>query len=454
VTRRRLYNSIRITNRPAPEQVARIDNGITQVLARMMHTGVCVDRDALSDLEHHLTQQYALTENKLADLVGSRVTITSHPQVRHLLFRQLKVQNAVRRKMKLTASGVESTGRLEIEPYLSVHPAVGLILEGRMYDKLRGTYCVPMRTKAVRHADGCWRVHTTLKPFSTDTGRLASEDPNLQNIPQRRELGRMLKACLIASPHCRMFEVDFSQIEMRVAAHEAGIKFMSDVFKAGGDIHRRTAMAAYKLPEDQIDEMRHRYPMKRAGFLILYMGTGAGLMVQLNSAEAQDPDHPYMWTEAECDALIEQWYEPNHEMREWQEAQGRRMLHYGMTWTLFGRVRTVPEYRSVHSWIRRRGVRQTANMPIQGGAADLFKMALAEIGDAYEELRDGGMNRCEALVPVHDAVLGEADEDAAEDVARLTKDIMENVCELDVPIKADVKIGTRWGALEKLKEAA
>jgi DNA polymerase I len=446
----------RILNAPSPANIALIDNGCIPMLARMQSTGVCVNRDALWDLHKYFESEAARLTDAVEASSGYRINVGSPDQVADLLFKKLKVHLLLPRSrgLKLTTTGKEKVGKLELEAYLGVHEVVGQILNYRRVTKLDGSYALGFLAHARKCPDGAWRVFYTLKPCATDTGRLAGEDPNPMTAPQRTEEGRRIKACFIASPGCRLFECDFSQIEMRVAAHEAGASFMSSMFHAGADVHLQTAVRVYGLPPDQIDEMRHRYPMKRAGFLILYLGDAAALQIQLNAADAQDKNNPHAWTEEECAEVIDGWYRINPEIREWQDEQFARMYRTGMVWTMFGRVRLVPEMKSCHSWIRSKGKRQGANQPIQGGAADLFRIALKRLDDAYSVLRRS-MRRVEALIPVHDAVLGEADEEFAEDVAILTRQEMEAVPALSVPIKADAKVGRRqadgWSELQKIK---
>ena len=448
----------RILNAPSPANIALIDNGAIPMISRMMQNGIAVNRDALSDLSRTLAADCLRIEQEIADCVGERVSPSSPPQVAALLFRTLKIQhlpNAPSRKMKYTAGGTEATGKLEIEPYLGVHPVVRMILQHRERDKLKGTYADAMWQHARQDCNGVWRVHTTIKPYSTDTGRLASESPNLQNIPVRSKLGRLIKACFIASPHKRLIEVDFSQIEMRMAAHLADASFMCAAFRANQDIHVKTAVRVFKLPESQIHEQLHRYPCKRVGFGVLYKITGAGLVRQLNAEDSQDPDNPKAWTEEECDALIESWYAENPEILDLQNEIAAQAYRYGYIWDLYGRIRAVPEVRSCHREIRNKGIRQACNMPIQSGAQGLIKIAMGQLTPMYDELR--AATGVEELMQIHDALLLEADEDYAEDVARLTQDVMENVAVLRIPIKADSKVGRRqedgWSNLQKLKAA-
>lgn len=444
----------RILNRPSSANVALIDNGAIPMIARMMRNGIAVNRDALSDLSRTLAVECTRIEQEIYDCVGERVNPGSPPQVAALLFRKLKVQNllASRRQVHFTASGMEATGKKEIEPYLDVHPVVRMIGQHRERYKLKGTYADAMWEWARKDRNGVWRVHTTIKPCSTDTGRLASESPNLQNIPIRSALGRLIKACFVPSPGKRLIEVDFSQIEMRMAAHLAQARLMMSAFQQNQDIHVQTAMRVYDLPEALIQDQLHRYPCKRVGFGVLYRITGAGLVIQLNAEEAQDPDNPKAWTETECDALIESWYAANPEIRDWQDEIAAQAFRYGMVWDLYGRIRQVPEVRSCHSWIRGKGVRQACNMPIQGGSQELIKIAMGQLSKAYDELRMA--TGVEELMQIHDALLLEADEAWAEDVARLTQDVMENVAVLRIPIRAAAKVGKTqedgWNNLQKL----
>lgn len=420
---------------------------------RMQETGITVDRDALSDLASFLARECTRLEDDIETSSGMRINPGSPDQVAALLFGHLQLHKRVASlKVGITATGKISTGRLLIEKLIGVHPCVNQILQHRQCDKLKGTYALAMLKHARLDRHGNWRVHTTINTTKTDTGRLSSEDPNLQNIPQRTELGRRLKSCFIASRGKRLFEVDYSQIEMRVAAALAQPALMLAEFaKPKADIHTQTAMKVFGLPKDQIDEQIHRYPMKRAGFLILYLGNGMALAVQLNALEAQDPARPHVWTEQECDALIAGWYAANPEIRDWQSEIAATARRYGMVWTACGRIRLIPEVYSSFRHIQEKGIRQASNVPIQGFAQEIIKLAMAELHALYNDgLRDAfGV---EELMQIHDALLVEADEDYAVDAAKMTRDVMEGVCELpNVPLKADAKVGGRWGiGMEKV----
>lgn len=429
---------------------------------RMQNTGMTVDRDALSDLAAFLGRECTRLDDAIEASTGYRINPGSPDQVSKLLFQDLKLHlrmpvDAVTGKSRdlrigITPTGKVSTNKLLIEQLIPTHPCVLQILERRQADKLRGTYALAMLEHARPDRRGNWRVHTTLNTTKTDTGRLSSEDPNLQNIPQRSELGRRVKACFIASIGKLLYEVDYSQIEMRVAAALAQVRLMIAEFaKPKADIHTQTAMKVFGLAKEDVDEQLHRYPMKRAGFLILYKGSGKALSVILNALDSQDPSRPRIWTAAECDELIAGWYAANPEIAAWQwetEAYARR---HGIVCDMFGRIRGVPEVYSVFEHVQDKGIRQACNMPIQSGAQGLIKLAMAELFDLY----DYGYRQAtgvEELMQIHDALLMEADEAMVIDAAKGTRDIMEGVCELDnVPVKADAKWGRRWGTgMEKI----
>jgi DNA polymerase-1 len=466
---RKLWGGIRVLNRASPRNVARLDNNAVPSCVRMMRNGIAVDRDALSDLVRFLDSEDKRLVESIADSTGFRINPGSSDQVAQLLFKDLALHKLATRDIRvgITKTGKISTNKFLIEQLVPYHPCVLQILEHRQAMKLKGTYALSI----LKHAredkrTGDWRIHTTISTTGTDTGRLTSSEPiNLQTAPQRTELGRRLKSCFIAPKGKLLIECDYSQIEMRVAAHLAQPALMLAEFaKAKADIHTQTAMKVFGLPKEEIDEQVHRYPMKRAGFLILYLGAGNALAVQLNALEAQDPARPKFWTEQECDELIEGWYQANTEIRDWQSEVAATMRRYGMIWDIFGRIRKVPEVRSSFRHIQEKGIRQGTNMPIQSTAQGLIKLAMAELHEYYN---DGLRESCgvEELMQIHDALLVEADEAYAGDVAKLTREVMEGVCELqNVPVKADAKVGPRWGTptpgdkvqwtgMGKLKEA-
>lgn len=422
---------------------------------QMQSNGICIDRDAVSDFYRYLKQEKARLVDEIEALTGKRINPSgSSYDSANLLFRDLRLHEQVAGfRVSTTPTGRLKTDRLTVEKLVGVHPVPNKIMEWRTCDKLDGTYAEPILLHATLDRYGNWRAHTTINTTQTDTGRLSSSEPlNLQTIPQRSALGRRLKSCFIAARGKLLFEVDYSQIEMRVAAAAAQpVLMLAEFAKPKADIHTQTAMRVFGLPKEQIDEQLHRYPMKRAGFLILYMGNGMALAVQLNALEAQDPARPKTWTEQECNDLIEGWYAANPEIRDWQAETAARARRYGMVWDMFGRIRLIPEVYSSFRHVQEKGIRQASNMPIQSGAQGLIKLAMAELHDIY----NSGLRSAfgvEELMQIHDALLIEADEDFAIDAAKMTRDVMEGVCELEnVPVKADAKVGVRWGVgMEKV----
>lgn len=480
-----------ICNRPWPSQVCAIDNGAASMIQTMMRNGLAVNRDGLADLGRFLDRDCQRLSDQAAEMLNREVNLGSADQIAELLFMTPRELGGLEvhkyaynmltgecmgraeggpKVLKMTAVKQRPTvGKIDIEPYLERHPLVRLRLDYMKRDKLKGTYCdgIGSRLRWCGKTQA-WRVYPTINPTAARTGRYASENPNGMTIPTRGDLAKLVKNAFEASPGCVLIECDYSQIEMRMAAHVSGARVMNEVFHApkyvngkknrAADMHYRTCQMVYGLPYDELDDRTHRYPMKRAGFLILYMGEGPALQAQLNAEEAQDPAHPKHW-EVEGPGgtaeLIDNWYGVYPEVRDMQEniiAEARR---WGNVCTIFGRVRPVPEVRSVHRWVRSAGERQACNQPLQGSAADILKIALADLEREYNAIqRDTGIE-IRPLLTVHDQVLVEVEEDAAEIVAQVTEETMEGAAELDdTPLEADTKMGKRWGELKELKRAA
>ena len=360
----------------------------------------------------------------------------------------------------------ESTREIDIEPYLAEHPVVPKLYEWRERQKIQSTYVESLIGLARGDRHGNQIVRTQILWTRTATGRYASKSPNQQNIPVRTELGREVRNCFIAKlvngRRMRLVTVDESQIEMRMAAHISRAPKMIEIlsqpeYLANGkknkmaDLHIRTAMAVFHVPAEDVHELKHRYPMKRAGFGILYMITEEGLCIQLNAPYAQDKDAPHVWTPEEVrDTVIEPWYGEYPEVREMQSLDFWRMKRYGMVWDMFGRHRLTPEAQSSLPWVVEAGFRQAANMPIQSGAGGTLKLAMARVADEFEALRRGTGAYVEECMTIHDEILSECEPGLEELVGReiVGMAIQESVG-LRVPIRWGMGAGERWGELEK-----
>jgi DNA polymerase I len=461
-TNPRMYGGIVFSNRPAPDNIARMDHNAMRAVVEMRKNGIAVDVGALRGLGAQCAREMEDLAGQIEGLVGVKVNPGSGKQVADLLFR--KLQLGVGAEKKMTRSGAwESTNAIDIEPYLHQHAVVPLIYKWRERQKIQTTYCEPLVEMARQDRHGNWLVRTEILWTRTGTGRYASKNPNLQNIPVRTALGVEVRNAFIARKingrRMKLVTVDQSQIEMRVAAHVSGARKMIDIFHLPefgpdgkpnkmADLHIRTAMAVFKIPAEQVHKLKHRYPMKRAGFGILYLITAAGLVLQLNNPEAQDPAAPHVWSEDEVQTLIDAWYGEYDEIREMQELAFWQVMRYGMCWDMFGRTREVPEVKSGLPWVVEAGKRQAANMGIQSGAGGTLKIAMAYVADEFSKIRAMGLH-CAELMTIHDEVLSEAEPEIVEGVGKLVGWAMENSAPLRVPIRWGMGVGDRWGELEK-----
>lgn len=461
----RLYGGVRLVDRPAPDNVARMDHNAMRAITRMQQNGICIDVPRLTALGVKCDGILRELENRIEGLVGVRINLGSPDQVAELLFRRLGL-GAGKEKKLVKSRKRESTKELDIEPYLNEHPVVPLIYEWREAAKIKSTYVGPILELVRRDRHGNWIIYTQILWTRTATGRYASKAVNLQNIPVRTALGREVRNCFIArlvnGRRMKLVTVDESQIEMRMAAHVSGSRNMCEIFqlpefKPDGkknkmaDLHVRTAMKVFKIGADEVHSLKHRAPLKSAGFGILFLITREGLAKQLNNPNMQDPDAPHAWTDNEAGGLITEWYGEYPEIREMQELSFWRARRYEMVWDIFGRTRLVPEVRSSLPWVVDAGLRQAANMDLQAGAGGTLKIASARVADEFAALRRLG-TYCEELMTIHDEVLSETEPEIAEDVGRMVGRAIEESVPmpwLRVPIRWSCGVGDRWGELEK-----
>ena len=348
-----LYNNVRFPiDQPCPENVWRIDRGTLPLADAMHRAGIHVDVPHMDALTAELQDLRADTEKRIKHHVGARhmVNPASPLQVAELLFHKLKVQGS--RPVRLTDTGAESTGADQLQVYEDAHPVVRLILDWRHLDKLEGTYTRKMAAIARRDPES--RVHTRFKLTTAATGRWASENPNLQNIPTRqrkgldKNYGSEVRKGFTATPGWVLVGEDLSQIEMRVAAHYSEEPSMLEGYHTPGyDMHSATAFACGLCgevpcdPEDPEHIKKHRLPAKTLGFGILFLMQAAGLQLSIVDAGGE------YWEESKCEQLIEAFYGARPAIREWQDLQFRRARQYGMVWTEMGRHRMIPQMRSV-----------------------------------------------------------------------------------------------------------
>lgn len=334
----------------------------------------------------------------------------------------------------------KSTEAKYVKPYVAKDPVIAQILDYKHLVKLRSTYAVALPRKA----DVAGRVHTKLEMTRTETGRLASKEPNLSNIPVRDKLGNRIREAFVAAPGCKILSIDYSQIELRVAAHESQDAALIHDFITGIDPHTSTAATAFGIAYEDVDPKKHRYPMKRAGFGVLYGISAKGLLELFESEGIEG------WTEQSCQELIDLWFGVHAGVERYMFHVQQRVRQDGKVRDMFGRYKLVPEVYSAHYWLVSRGMRQACNYPIQAGAQEIIKEAMGQLMHVMPEFNGSG-RVCTPLMQIHDELLFEVSDEQLTDVATVCKGIMENVVELCVPLKCDVEVGPSWGELKSFE---
>ena len=387
------------------------------VLAEMERAGMLVDRRALADFGILLDGRIQADEALIYELAGEEFNINSTQQFGRILFDKLGLP-----PVKKTKTGY-STNADVLEKLRDKHPIVEAVLDYRQLAKLKSTY-VDGLTKVIA-ADG--RIHTSFQNTVTATGRLSSTEPNLQNIPVRTELGAELRKMFVAPAGRVLVDADYSQIELRLLAHIAGDEHMIAAFRAGEDIHTVTASQVFGVPPEQVThEMRRR--AKAVNFGIVYGISAFSLSQDIGVSVA------------EAKAYMEAYFATFPGVRTYMDAIVERAREQGYVETLFHRRRDLPELKSSNFNLRSFGERVALNMPIQGTAADIMKLAMVAVRKRLrQELPEARL-----VLQVHDELIVECPEAQAETAAALLKEEMENVVSLSVPLTADAHWGRNW----------
>lgn len=394
-----------------------IELPLCQVLAEMERAGFLVDRKALADFGESLTAGIDALQRGIWELAGHEFNINSPKQLGEVLFDELMLPAG-----KKTKTGWSTNADI-LEKLIGKHPIIGDILEYRMLTKLKSTYADGLLK--VISADG--RIHTNFRMTVTATGRLSSTEPNLQNIPVRRELGAQIRRMFVAAPGCVLVDADYSQIELRLLAHISGDETMQNAFKSGEDIHAVTASQVFGLPLVEVTPAQ-RSSAKAVNFGIVYGISAFSL--------AQD----IKVSPAEARAYIDAYMQKYHGVREYMDRVIAEAKERGYVETLFGRRRPVPELKASNFNTRSFGERVARNMPIQGTAADIIKLAMVNV---RRRLRAEGLE-ARLILQVHDELIAECPEREAERVAALLEEEMERAVTLSVPLTAEAHSGHSW----------
>ena len=390
---------------------------LASVLAGMEEDGILVDKEGLAAFGEQLRDRLGQLLAEIYNQVGYEFNLNSPKQLGEALFGKLGLP-----PRKKTKSGY-STDADTLESLRAYHPVIDNILEYRIYQKLNSTYAEGLLK--VIGPDG--RIHSTFSQTETRTGRISSNEPNLQNIPIRTELGSRLRQYFVARPGWVFLDADYSQIELRIMAHISGDEAMREAFRQGADIHRATASRLYQLPPEEVTP-RMRSSVKAVNFGILY-GKGAFSLSRDLGVSVK-----------EADDFIKAYLGAYPKVKEYMDNIVAEGMEKGYVTTLYGRRRMLPELSSSNRNLRAQGERMALNTPIQGTAADIIKLAMVRVANRLE--KEGLAARL--ILQVHDELIVECPESEAELAARLLKEEMEGAASLSVPLTADVNQGKNW----------
>ena len=394
-----------------------IELPLCRVLAEMQDTGFMVDRMALSAFGDSLTGSIDALRNEIYKQAGGEFNINSPKQLGEVLFERLVLPAG-----KKTKTGW-STNADVLEKLRGKHPIIEMILDYRMLTKLKSTYADGL----LKLIDPDGRIRTNFQMTVTATGRLSSTEPNLQNIPVRKELGAQIRKMFIASEGKVLVDADYSQIELRLLAHISGDEHMQAAFMSGEDIHRVTASQVFNTPLSEVTSLQ-RSRAKAVNFGIVYGISSWSL--------AQDIGVFPNEAKAYMDAYLEKY----SGVREYMKNIVEKAKAEGYVKTLYNRRRALPELKSSNFNTRSFGERVALNMPIQGTAADIIKLAMVNV---YNRLKAEGLES-KLILQVHDELICECPEHEAQRVAELLSEEMSGAAKLSVPLTVDAKIGHSW----------
>src|SRR5260221_9406515 len=394
-----------------------IELPLAPMLYRMEQAGIRVDLNVLNDLYHHLGEEMARLTDNIYKLACREFNINSPKQVAEC-FEALNIVSG-----RKTSTGRVSTSKAVLEELALTYELPKLIIEYRELDKLKSVY-----TDALPHqiaADG--RIHGQLNQTVAATGRLSSSEPNLQNIPIRTELGRRIRRAFVAAPGNKLISADYSQLELRLLAHITRDEVMLDAFQKGEDIHSRTARLVFNAKTDEELKEARRFA-KIVNFAIAYAIEPWGLSQRVGISR-QEPRK-----------VIDDYYATYKGVRRYMEEIPVQAREHGFVRSLYGRIRPLAGINDRNANIRRAAEREAINMPIQGTASDIVKIAMLHVEDAFRRV---GLS-AKILMQLNDELLIECAADVAEQVARTLKREMENAVKIDVPFIADTGIGDNW----------
>ncbi len=397
-----------------------VEMPLVPVLAQMEFNGVRIDTNALRETSVLYTERLQEIEQEIYALAGTSFNIASPKQVGEVLFDTLKIST----KVKKTKGGQYSTSEEVLESLRDKHPVVEKILDYRGLKKLLGTY-IDALPALINPRTG--RIHTSFNQTVTSTGRLSSSNPNLQNIPIRHEDGREIRRAFIPDDGCEFFSADYSQIELRIMAHLSGDVNMMEAFRLGQDIHTATAAKVYKVPLEEVTR-EQRSKAKTANFGIIYGISAFGLSERMHVPVK------------EAKELIEEYFQTYPQVKAYMDSSITLAREKGYTETICRRRCYLPDINSHNAVVRGYAERNAINAPIQGSAADIIKVAMANIHQRFQ--REG--IRSKMLIQVHDELNFSVLPEERDRVQRIVIEEMEGAYLMQVPLQADCGWGKNW----------
>ena len=398
-----------------------VEMPLVPVLLAMERNGVALDTNLLREMSRELGQEMLRLDTEIYDSVGHKFNINSPQQLGKVLFEELRLP--ISRKTK---SGY-STEASVLEGLTGLHPSIELVLQYRQLGKLKSTY-IDALPALINPRTG--RVHTTFNQTGTTTGRLSSSEPNLQNIPVRRGLGRKIRQAIVAPAGCFLLSADYSQIDLRALAHLSQDPELIAAFTHDEDIHSMTASRVFGVPSHEVTpEMRRT--AKTVNFGVIYGMSDYGL------------EQATEFSREEAAQFIALYFERYPKVREYIETTKTQARKLGYVQTVTGRRRSIPEINSPNRQIREAAERMAINAPVQGSSADIIKIAMIRI---HREMRRRKL-KSKMLLQIHDELLFEVPTEEVDEIKSLVAELMPQAIALCVPLKIDIKMGRNWGQM-------
>lgn len=405
-----------------------IELPLIPVLAEVELNGIKIDTNSLKKLSQSVNSELLKLEKEIYRQAGTQFNINSPKQLKEILFERLQIKGKVRK----TAKGALSTAAGELDKLSGEHPIIDMILKNRELQKLKTTYIDPFPHLVNPKTS---RLHTTFNQTGTVTGRVSSQDPNLQNIPIRTELGQEFRKAFVSSPGYKLISFDYSQLELRIAAHVSGDTKMINAFKRGEDIHTRTAAEIFGVSPEQVTANMRR-DAKAMNFGLLY---GMGVVgFQRASGVSREQAREF----------IDRYMAEFSGIAKFMENMKIKARQDGYVSTIFGRRRYLPEINSGIPQLIAQAERMAINHPIQGTEGDFLRIAMSRISDLiHGEYNDQDVRM---LLQVHDELLFEVKNNLVESITPKIKNIMASVYQLSAPLVVDAKYGDNWRDLENI----